>query len=262
MSFRVFRSVARAAALAAGGLVCVDAHALGRVVLFNELPVEARCGFNVAFIRDDPLAWSVELTQELVVLQPGGSVRMDLPLQAMPAQVRLSPSGAPHLYSGAFEHVELVCHTTREAAAGPWRHVYSARFDNGSGSGSDSSSDSVGVAQDWLGCYTLSRETPTDLTEWRMRLRPALDQVTLEEMRFGAPIDLHVSSRMVASDGSLLAGAPTPVGVYRIPLEASDLSDASGDSSSSSSLDSNQDGSIVNGHAQMNGNGAHPGAAT
>ncbi len=268
MSFRAFRSVARAAMLAAGGLASADAFALGRVVLLNELPIDAQCVFNVSYVRTDPAAWGVELTQGPIVLPPGSAVQMNLPLASMPPQLRQSPGGVIHMYSAAFGHIDLVCSTHRDPASGVWRHAYTARFDNGREE--DARDDSSSDASDWRagwGLYTLNRQTPNDVTVWSMRLRPRLAQATAAQMRAGAGIDVHVSTQLVPSSLVELQGEMLPVGVYRMPLVAGN-GFASFDSTSplhpshasgSSHDDSDSD---MNGGFGLNGQGDDPEAAT
>ncbi len=205
-------------ALAAGAALLGQAASAGTVVLSNLLPVDASC---ILELHRDPSADPVGAnTANLhawlqgMTLSSGSHAIVFLNDGLLRAEIRFDAYGKPFTASSQFGVLGLFCQVGPIGGGGP---QHASMFNNPS----PQVLANVGMlppsgAGPLQGIHTLHTYTPTDRTDFMLRLRPANPAATAADLWAGAPLVVDLSAMPLLYGGDPAQDQPVNLGRYNL----------------------------------------------
>ena len=205
-------------ALAAGAALLGQAASAGTVVLSNLLPVDASC---ILELHRDPSADPVGAnTANLhawlqgMTLSSGSHAIVFLNDGLLRAEIRFDAYGKPFTASSQFGVLGLFCQVGPIGGGGP---QHGSMFNNPS----PQVLGNVGMlpppgAGPLQGIHTLHTYTPTDRTDFMLRLRPANPAATAADLWAGAPLVVDLSAMPLLYGGDPAQDQPVNLGRYNL----------------------------------------------
>ncbi len=205
-------------ALAAGAALLGQAASAGTVVLSNLLPVDASC---ILELHRDPSADAVGAnTANLhawlqgMTLSSGSHAIVFLNDGLLRAEIRFDAYGKPFTASSQFGVLGLFCQVGPIGGGGP---QHASMFNNPS----PQVLANVGMlppsgAGPLQGIHTLHTYTPTDRTDFMLRLRPANPAATAADLWAGAPLVVDLSAMPLLYGGDPAQDQPVNLGRYNL----------------------------------------------
>ena len=205
-------------ALAAGAALLGQAASAGTVVLSNLLPVDASC---ILELHRDPAADPVGAnTANLhawlqgMTLSSGSHAIVFLNDGLLRAEIRFDAYGQPFTASSQFGVLGLFCQVGPIGGGGP---QHASMFNNPS----PQVLANVGMlppsgAGPLQGIHTLHTYTPTDRTDFMLRLRPANPAATAADLWAGAPLVVDLSAMPLLYGGDPAQDQPVNLGRYNL----------------------------------------------
>ncbi len=205
-------------ALAAGAALLGQAASAGTVVLSNLLPVDASC---ILELHRDPSADPVGAnTANLhawlqgMTLSSGSHAIVFLNDGLLRAEIRFDAYGKPFTASSQFGVLGLFCQVGPIGGGGP---QHASMFNNPS----PQVLANVGMlppsgAGPLQGIHTLHTYTPTDRTDFMLRLRPANPAATAADLWAGAPLVVDLSAMPLLYGGDPAQDQPVDLGRYNL----------------------------------------------
>ncbi len=205
-------------ALAAGAALLGQAASAGTVVLSNLLPVDASC---ILELHRDPSADPVGAnTANLhawlqgMTLSSGSHAIVFLNDGLLRAEIRFDAYGKPFTASSQFGVLGLFCQVGPIGGGGP---QHGSMFNNPSpqvlGNVGRLPPPGAGPLQ---GIHTLHTYTPTDRTDFMLRLRPANPAATAADLWAGAPLVVDLSAMPLLYGGDPAQDQPVNLGRYNL----------------------------------------------
>ena len=205
-------------ALAAGAALLGQAASAGTVVLSNLLPVDASC---ILELHRDPSADPVGAnTANLLpwlqgmTLSSGSHAIVFLNDGLLRAEIRFDAYGKPFTASSQFGVLGLFCQVGPIGGGGP---QHGSMFNNPSpqvlGNVGRLPPPGAGPLQ---GIHTLHTYTPTDRTDFMLRLRPANPAATAADLWAGAPLVVDLSAMPLLYGGDPAQDQPVNLGRYNL----------------------------------------------